>query len=495
MYRLLIVDDEAPIRNGLSAIIPWNQMGYSLIGAVGSGGEALEIITSEKVDVLLTDIQMPGLSGLQLCEAVKEVSPHTEIVIISGYDRFDYAVTALKLQVGDYVLKPIKPEEIRQVFTKLAQRLNARCQLQKSQRRSLYAENEYGMLRLIGDELQDLEKFWQYFKGSDSLRLILIWHLQGDSQEGFWSSLHEVLDDLFCINTDGLYALFLPGTKLEETLGCLQGLIQRDQIHSGDCKIIVSQEIYHVLDIYQVFFDTTEHMENARAGEVVFARPLADSDLRKTGFAKVRTELLEALEQGDREQISAGVEDLEKQVQNRNTLHIRMVYSNLLLTIARYFQMEDIHGFSLLQPHGQEAESGEELACRLKRDLILALERLREGADTSTLLVQRARKEIEKNYTDADFMLTGIADALHVNYNYLSTVFSKETGTSLKSCLTSIRMERARQLILQRNHKMYQIAEMVGYNNPRYFADAFRKHFGTSPKEYVQSLGGRGHEA
>lgn len=123
MYKLLIAEDVKTVRETLVHAIPWNSLGITLIGAVNNGEEALERLDREETDLLLTDIGMPKMNGLELIEAVQVRSPDVRCIILSGLNEFEHAIRAIKLQVTDYVLKPIDPEEIKKVVVRATETL------------------------------------------------------------------------------------------------------------------------------------------------------------------------------------------------------------------------------------------------------------------------------------------------------------------------------------------------------------------------------------
>ena len=144
MYKVLIADDEIMIRRGLSKIIKWEQIGFELAGAAKDAGEALEILQNTSVDVLLTDISMPETSGLKLIRMAKEIRPGIKTVVISGYSEFDYAIEAIKLKVENYILKPLDPNKITEIFEKLKTGLDEE---RENQQKELYLKSEYELVR------------------------------------------------------------------------------------------------------------------------------------------------------------------------------------------------------------------------------------------------------------------------------------------------------------------------------------------------------------
>ncbi len=362
MYKVLIVDDEIMIRRGLSKIIPWEQIGFELVDALGDAAAALRCLEQVPVDVLLTDISMPEMSGLELIRAAKAARPGLRTVVISGYSEFDYAVEALKLKVENYILKPLDPQKITDLFSVLRDSLDREIETEQKER---YFQSEYEML----------------------------------------------------LSMDG------------ENKGCL------DELHTQLLRLLEEGRSNEIDDYVKVLFDT-----------------LAESDSRY-----VRDYCLRAL---------------------RNAV--------------LYFHMENPPVFQTYRlEQRQENDRGIMKDC-LKQDLNLLLSQLQENSESTVRLIcGQARRYIEENYSDKSLSLRIVADQLGVSYGYLSTAFSKTFGETFKSYLVSVRIEKARELLLERKYKVFEIADMVGYGSSRYFTDAFKRRHGVSPVDYLNRLNGR----
>ena len=158
MYKVLIVDDEIMIRRGLSKIIHWEEIGFEMAGAVGNAMEALELIKKTPVDVLLTDISMPEMTGLELIHQARKILPGLKAVVISGYSEFDYAREAIELKVENYILKPLDPKKITETFQKICKELD---QEQRRERREQYLQSEYEVRRGADPEKKGCDDEWQ----------------------------------------------------------------------------------------------------------------------------------------------------------------------------------------------------------------------------------------------------------------------------------------------------------------------------------------------
>lgn len=359
MYKVLIVDDEIMICRGLSKIIKWKDIGFEVVGAVYNGQEALKVLAKGEVDVLLTDISMPEITGLELIRRAKELCPDVKTVVISGYSEFDYAFEAIKLKVENYILKPLDPQKITKIFEHIYQDLERERQNQKI---DFYLHSEYEMLR------------------------------SGNS----------------------------------EHKGC--------------------------------------HQER-------------------------QTELIQLMEEGRYQEAEQAAEEWFLFLKEEEMVEYCL---KTLRNAVLYFHLEKPPYFHIYRVGGQEARDRERVKEYFKEDLQVLANCLKETAGSTVVMVsQQARHLIEEHYADKNFTLKEAAARLGVSYGYLSAAFSKTYGENFKTCLASVRAEKARALLLERKYRIYEIADMTGYGSPRYFTDAFKRRYGISPVDYLGRLNQR----
>lgn len=372
MYTLIIVDDDELIRKGLEKVIQWEQMGFSVKRTFRSAVEALEYLKDNPVDVILTDIRMPQMSGLELIQEAKGYQKQVKAVIISGYGEFELAKQALVLKVEDYLLKPLGQEEVEAVFLKLKRGLDQERQAKSS-------------------EEEDLER----------------------KQKA----------------------------------------------------------------------DRDKRRSNPKAWKQVEA---------------LTKQVISSLEQGQFYETDRQVKELERQLSSCKSRDIHQLYSYMVTSILEYFDLGhdgEIYWFAG-QEERKEGLEGERQPERLKEQLLQDMEHIRKSLWSHSdhmrnLLAARAKSIIETEYGDESLSLASVANRLNISYGYLSTIFTKAEGQSFKAYLVKVRMEKARFLLLSRNYRIYEIAQMTGYKNPRYFTDAFKKYYQCSPADYLARFRGK----
>ena len=492
-YRLLIVDDEAMIRKGLHRIIPWAQLGFEVAGVLSNSAEALCTLKGGGIDVLLTDIQMPNKTGLELTAEAKQIDPDIRIVIISGYDRFDYAVSALKMQVDDYILKPLNPETIKVTFTRLREKLDEKQAHENTQIQQQQMELEYNILRLLNRELQNPGNFYKQVGNHVYIRLVLTRLPALPCQELLFVSedLSALTLSYLHISDKTFHAVFLPSDEASRFVEDLTLLLESHGV--DEFKIVKSREFHHNADAYPTYLASLEELWKDSSERVIDMT--CDCDAKDSHATLLKKKFAAILEEGNDLLLETELDDLFRLVRKNRVMTGIMLCGNLLRDMLRLFNLQDSGGFTLLNFDTPPAKDHAQLEGMMRNDFKLLLKTLRLQAESPVaVLVARAKRIIEKQYADPGFSLSTLTGQLNLSYNYLSTVFSKEAGISLKSYLTAFRMEKAKSLILQRKYKINVIAKMVGYNNTRYFSDAFKNYFQKSPKDYLSNVGGGAHE-
>lgn len=368
MYSLIIVDDDELIRRGLEKVIQWNKLGYEVKETFKSAVDALEYIKSCQVDVILTDIRMPQMTGLELVEQAQKEQENIKTVIISGYGEFELAKQALLLKVEDYLLKPLGEEEINEVFLKLKKRL---------------------------DKERSNEVVTSYYRA------------------------------------------------------------------------------------------VVEEKEPKRGWERILA---------------LRKQMIANLEKGRFKEIDSQIQEINGLLEHYDSRERYYYYASIVMKLLKYFALEESREtFWFSRRNYEEAGSRaldlEQLKQEFARDIDNIRRELWEKSDSmKRLAVTKAKALLEAEYGDETLSLAVVANRLNISYGYLSTIFTKMEGRSFKSYLVEVRMEKARTLLLSRNYRIYEIAEQVGYKNPRYFTDAFKKYYGYSPADYIARFRGEEEE-
>lgn len=502
MYKLIIVDDDELIRKGLERVIKWHQLGFLVEGTFSNADAALEYIKKEPVDVILTDIKMPEMSGLELIGQAKNHQKSIKSVIISGYSEFELAKKALLLKVEDYLLKPLGEEEIEAAFKKLKEDLdreNAKGTLEGKQK----INREYELMGLLSSQGGMASLFEAKAGGKQCYELLFIRFHKHREDSGSRQQLlcceamvKAACSQWFFCSLEGMAAALVPPSQLN---GLLMRLKREFSKYSGVYwQISIGREVYSEAEVVSSYWSAVNLKEEGSGKVLHYERERNVYKREWDMIQELKNEMIKSFENGSFQDIDRQAEEINRVLEHYESKDLYYFYCNIIMKMLKYFDMEgnraayffahqDFGGFS------KEPQEKEQLKKNFKQDLDAIRKALWENSDSMrNLMVSKAKKLMEERYGEDDLSLAFVANQLNISYGYLSTIFTKTVGCSFKAYLVEVRMEKARTLLLSRNYRIYEIAQMVGYKNPRYFTDAFKKYYHYSPVDYIARFRGEG---
>ncbi|RCX16030.1 YesN/AraC family two-component response regulator [Anaerobacterium chartisolvens] len=514
MYRILIVDDEYLIRNGLRYAISWRDIGFKVASEAASAEEALYKLENIHVDVVIADIKMPGMNGLDLISIIRKRFPHIKTVIISGFDDFSYSVTAMKMEVHDYILKPINKNTVISTFTALKQKLDDEHQRQGIQQARENAANKLFFQRLLNNDFLNKEEYLEFVDrhgityplGECCVIAIRIKQLALMVKEQFNGSrnrLEEALDDnlkkvnrklgleqsksFSVINGDNYSVLATEDIAEELSL-------QLKEAMSGlaiSFDIGIGQPTDDLNYISVSFLQAIEAInENASDKPLYkFTSDTAKKEMdvsRKFYLSKL---VIQKIEEGKYEELDSLVATIFEEFEGSDLNIVFNWCVNSIYSIFDYFSLNSFSNKKNFNDFDITVISSDFSINAIKDAYKQKLNKVKEmmnslHASSAELVVKKACEIANAEYMDAELSLQGIASRLDISYGYLSSVFKQITGENFSVYFTNIRMNHARRLILEGEYKIYEIADRVGYTSARYFTDQFRKQFGVSPSDY-----------
>lgn len=501
MYTLIIVDDDELIRKGLQLVIQWEKIGFCVKGAFPNATAAMDFLKSNAVDAILTDIKMPEMSGLEFIENAKAYHKNVKSIVISGYSDFEYARKALSLKVEDYLLKPLGEEEIETAFLKLKTLLDEDRQ-QNSGEKEHTAKPEYLLIKHLDNLVRMERPFRENETGKTCYEMILI---QMKERAGIiplspqlpacTTMVKQVLQDTLFHYTDGLFAVLIPPQQLN---GILMHFKREFPKYSNIWyQILIGQTIYSENELapsYWSAIDLTK--KETQPGIVHYERERNQYKKEWDTIQRLKNQMIENMEGGNFQNIRTQIDQINAVLAHYESKDSYYFYCNIIVKLLKYFDLENKGTLCFFaNRHFSDVEKEYPHNQKLRENFAHDIESIRkslwENSDSMKgLIVAKAKTLIESNYSDRNLSLATIANELNISYGYLSTIFTKIVGYSFKTYLVEVRMEKARTLLLSRNYRIYEIAELVGYRNPRYFTDAFKKHFNCSPADYISRFRG-----
>ena len=526
-YRVLLVDDEEELREGIRRKIDWSGLGFALSGAAENGVEALELAEQLQPDVVLTDIKMPYMDGLELCRRLRPLLPAAKLVVFSGFDEFEYARQAVGLNVSEYILKPINAPELSAVLTRLREQLDqertAQQDIEALRRRyeeSLPLLRELFYTRLLDGKIP-LEQVRERAARYDITLSIGCWAVAlvlsdaaGDGEDGGPDGLRHLSVRSFFEQHFTLEGCALRTVLYNEAVALLIELKDEGMLYA------LTEELGRLCLLAQAHLGLTlfvglgrpcagpEQLRSSAEGAAAAAdyrvlmgveQVLYIGDLEPNRSACLTLEeadqraLSAAVKLGTREQVA---DLIHAQVDRVRAARLSLPQSHLffqemLTTLTRLAQANGVEIGEVFGPRFTGMVSitdfrslGELEEWLLGRTLRLWERLSRQRTDSAWKTVEQARGFIAARYADCELSVETSCAHLHLSPAYFSTLFKRETGESFITCLTRVRMEHAARLLRDTDEKTYRIAEQTGYADPNYFSYVFKKHFGLSPSKF-----------
>ncbi|AZN41003.1 response regulator transcription factor [Paenibacillus albus] len=538
MYEILIVDDHTHLVDSLASGLPWEQMGISAVHKAYSGEEALELLQYHDIDLIVTDIQMTGISGLELISVVREKWAKIRSVILTGHDEFQYAQEAIRTGICDYLLKPVSNEELEKTIRALIVELELEGEQLVNQQKLSYLFRE-SMPKLRESLLRELiaGKLPPHSVLRDKLNLYeLSFHEQNPIlmfcmriEEDFIGTdlysvslleyaLTNIADEIFSprfhiwnCKDDHDYQVFLAcpkqfsegtGKDWMEEAERLARLVQHQIKRFLRIKVSLVMSnwssfpsevpaVYHtMLALFTDYigFQTESFFHDLQERSFEEIRPLSELYVAPTFMQLLEVEQWSAAE----EKMKRVFEELTSR-ENRTKEHMFEVYITLMQAFSYYVHKKGKRFYDI---YGREADK------MLKLDAGWSMEPLREWSmqslqqlkSYSGSLSDNLRGDIIKriirfaNEQVKDVTLQSAADYVHLHPVYVSNLFKAETGENFSNYVLRVRMDAALQHLKQTDLKISQIAQEVGYQKPQYFIKLFKNHFGMTPQEYRSGL-------
>lgn len=499
MYTYAVIDDEEMIRLGIPRLLDWEEEGFGLAGTAKDGVEGLQLILDKKPDLVLVDIRMPGLSGLELIRKAKKIGFNGFFIILTAYSQFEYAKMAIKQGVDAYLLKPIDEDELRttarDIYQKLEVRASLRTSLTKLERIRLVDGLRAAILKnpLPDEAMKDeLEKFFKDQGGEAFVVLIKDTMTQpGDSRDDFIEKVKQtafleeekgirfMLDGVCVIivfsndeaRIEARIRSFLAGKPWAEGFPVAMGF----SVKSWE-NICYSYEMAEYLLERSFLFEPDELISYKYLEKAQEAWEAPD-------FGKI-PEILRFGEKEDFLQFvsscAAGVRKAlvpEEEIKN----YLRALSNHLLKDPALDHDIILNNRRHVLESPTLETCCRNVYGCLEK--LKANLRETEKGEYQHSMAVEKCLFYI-RNYYQDDISLEACAKRYHYNVNYLGRLFRKEIGHSFARELENYRLDRAAEMLLKVDAKVYEVAEAVGFSNMDAFYGKFRKRFKQTPKSY-----------
>lgn len=533
--KVFLVEDEMVIRRGIKNSIDWEKEGYIFCGEASDGELAYPMIIKEKPDILITDIRMPFMDGLELCKLVKKELPNIKILILSGYDEFDYAKEAIRLGVTEYLLKPISSGKLLEALNGVSEsirrekedkdlvrkymeemRENTEHEKQKffeqmiagnlSMADALETGKKYemnlsaGMYNLLlfrftlGEEnrksgellgeaeyaieklTERLEYVFEFQRGVEGWAFLLM----ADNEEQMSERVKELSKDLEEIMKNYSTIAYFGG--IGQPVARLRELEESFREAERALAARFTMELNRIISVEDIRMaqnvDTLDDIEITSFGEI----------------EKIRTMLEKFLNNGAEDEIDEFVDVYINELPEENLKSVLMrqyiIMDAYIVMMSFCEKIEGIEGE--MQAQSEELKNSMKTIQTLeeiKNYIRMLLKKIIGVRDTISGrrysdIIEIAKDQIRKTYMSDEISLNTIAAEVGMSPSYFSSIFSKEMGKTFVEYLTEIRMDRAKELLMCSSMKTSEIGYEVGYKDPHYFSYIFKKTQNCTPKEF-----------
>ena len=514
MMKVFLVDDEIAIRENLRNSFPWEEKGYQLVGEAPDGEMALPMLRDLNADILLTDIRMPFMDGMKLCEEVQRTMPWVERIILSGYDDFAYAQKAISLGVKEYLLKPVTAAELEAALNRVSRQIEEKRRDRENLtalRERLFSGNQFLRDKLLASlftdegDREDDEALLGQMRGL-GINLMagcyavidIAFTAEGEQRLACRNALASLAEMSgggvhVCSAPKGARALVLgdnPEDTEERAYSFASSAIHLPEMQKAEGTLISMGET--VKDFHEIrqSMRSARHIRHLQTAEGNTERIIVSGNEisgRRTPLSETElSPLYERLQYASEEEVEPILTEYTRSLDPALALGYLRVAG--LLTARRIIQegegipREVLSDELVDEAMHTEGEEGFRLLAELLRSAIVFRNRNRAGYGDPT--ISRARAYLSQHYADPNLMLQDVAGEVHLSQSHFSTVFAQETGLTFTQYLTALRIGKARELLEATEMRSSQIAQEVGYNDSHYFSYLFKKTTGMTPSEY-----------
>ena len=497
MLTILIVDDEKIERQGLKFLLKREEEELRILEAA-NGLKALDILEKEEIDIMITDIKMPYMSGIELAKETRQRNQEIEIVICSGYGDFAYAQEAIRYDVMDYILKPVDPAEFHKRFLQIHKKVKLKNKEQLENQKQKGHLNKYFLLNYLytGNEefLQKTELAPPTeHSGLRFYRMILVSSYADTFELEEEVLLQELTENLhrklYYLNLNVYEAVFFIKERYSDYEEVAEQLYQffKDRYHT-ECCFAISREITDYKSLPEEFQQLEqligERFYQPRKHIYVNGREMEAEAMTAEQESEVLRSISEDIRYKDIVRLRQNFSLLEVKYGSStkfSEVYVKFVFSNIIKEIYE----------TVSSP--QESVLAKEVdrmyRCRTIKEVLQitekAIEKLeefvRETESVSREEVSKVKNYVYTHYGD-NLNTEMLAGMVYLSPGYLSCIFKEETGVNLNRFIRDVRMSKAKELLETTNMKIVQVAREVGFSNNSYFARSFREYFGCTPE-------------
>ncbi len=518
-YKVFLVEDEIITREGIRDNVDWQASGFEFCGEASDGEMALPLLRATQPDVLITDIKMPFMNGLQLSKIVRERMPGVKIIILSGHDEFEYAQKAINLGVTNYLLKPVTVQQLQNALQKLTVQLDQERKeqanlkkLQDEVEENRETLRERLLFKLVVGAVSSTDVIEKgELLGLDLVArcyLVVILKIElGDRTEQYdhdeyQQTQHAVMElveknpDIFMLKRDwGDLMLIMKGSTqeyLEEERDLLLDEIKQQVVKTRyQLNVGLGTPKKRIGDISQSFVEALVDMQHPTGeNQSALGQAVEQAELLKVDKSAVENYLRGGAREGFDEFFNAYLRPLGETALKSNLIK-NYIFVDVVLAITKLVNdlggevdkvIPELNSIEMIMANIKTIEQLREQAYKILASALAYRDSQPNGQYKN--LIRQAKEFIQSHYTNPDLSLNEVAAQANLSSSHFSVVFGQENGQTFKEYLTEIRINKAKELLRMTALRSADIAYQVGYNDPHYFSSVFKKNTGLSPIEF-----------
>lgn len=535
MIKVIIVDDSVVELNGLIKCVDWKEIGLEIIGTAMHGVEALELINDLSPDIVISDIRMPVMDGIELAEQIHNRFGHTRVVFLSAYEDFGYAKKGIELGVDDYIMKPVRVSELKKKLVKVVEECKKHVKIIEEQERikrllnkSMPLLRDRFMLNLVenknnsDESLSEGLAFLEYEANIEADYQVVVIRIETNHRVDYEERLFgqymvaEQLKDCASLN---LYHLMPMGEDhivmvLEVDQSAYDGNAVDELFVSMAKKIKAEKKLSLIFfsgRMVESLQKISDSYTDARDMEA-YRLSLVDSvvnhfkDFKEISkgtsnesikqFGQLDESISMLIVKGDKKSVNGILkiffdEHIGKGIGLTNQAVMNMayyVYSSYIKTLSRMnyniYPLIENDEISIVKSFNEIEEVWQWLGALIRK----GIDSIGEEKTSKNHYIAKQMHDYIQNHYSEEITLVSIAEVLFLSPNYLGAIFKEQFEVGFLEYLIMHRMKKATELLKIYDKKVYEVAEEVGYNNVSYFSAKFKKHYGMTPKEYREKV-------
>ena len=521
MYKLLIADDDEIICRGLGECINWQEQGIEVIDMVYDGERALEVVREKQPDIVIADINMPFMDGMEFSCIVRQEFPWIKIILLTAYKEFDYARRAIQMQVFEYLTKPFENMEVLEAVKRAVASLEEERQYKEEIKRNLQIIREKYLAELLLYGKAECSQEIRLVNSQESIFQIAIFYIQyfydqsdqelenmlqrevsfkiGALQIREYVEHHRGLNCMFQNNRAILlYEEGYEETSFSRCLKEIMGILSQNTNAYVVCG--VGEKYQGMSRIPYTYEEADKVIENRYEygnQSIVDYRDIPKNKVEYAfQFRLLSDTMQEAVKNRDEKELRKQLTNLLEKIgcmDKVNQSSLGLMVLELLLLSYKAFEDEKLYEKFFQNSGGLlgriiKAKNRHELSKIVQDSFEIMFEYLKEtNTSENEKLVQRALIYIRENYAVPDLSFKAVADSVSLSTSYLSVLMKKYGNINYNQYLNEVRIENAKRLLHSSNMKTYEVAFYVGFNSSQYFSSIFKKMMGMTPKEYRET--------